>query len=265
MLTVTGDFAGAGCAERRRLAAQRHQRHAVHRRQHRQQRGADAERQRARPAHQRRRRSTSRSWWWKATSAASNVKAGSIVAGNVNFNANNFLDLKVGVNTHLNARQRFDRHVRADAGLRRPQRHRRDRHRDRPGRAQPDGGAGRHLPPAHGRVLAAGRQRQGRVGARVRRQGHDHAGRAARQPAGHATTSRSTRPTRAWKRASTRWSPTASSSAPACRSRAASRTWPTASAATTSTAPPSAVTSPGSARTACTPTSRTAGCISTPT
>ncbi len=34
---------------------------------------------------------------------ASNVKAGSIVAGNVNFNANNFLDLKVAVSPHVNA------------------------------------------------------------------------------------------------------------------------------------------------------------------
>lgn len=34
---------------------------------------------------------------------AANVKAGSIIAGNVNFNANNFLDLKVSVNPHVNA------------------------------------------------------------------------------------------------------------------------------------------------------------------
>ncbi|MUV13703.1 hypothetical protein [Noviluteimonas gilva] len=36
-------------------------------------------------------------------STESNVQAGNIIAGNVNFNANNFLDLKVGVKTHLNA------------------------------------------------------------------------------------------------------------------------------------------------------------------
>ncbi|KGQ20007.1 hypothetical protein LF41_2174 [Lysobacter dokdonensis DS-58] len=36
-------------------------------------------------------------------SQANNVRAGSIIAGNVNFNANNFLDLKVAVNPHITA------------------------------------------------------------------------------------------------------------------------------------------------------------------